>query len=63
MNHFENFTENKLDVDYSVSGAKLIDLLDCLVEGEGRMKPYEHAVTVNKTECYIKTRYRCVNLT
>jgi hypothetical protein len=62
-NHFENITEKKLDVDYVMSVAKLVDLLDCLVEWDGCVKPYEHAVRVNKTECHIKTHYRCVNLT
>jgi hypothetical protein len=58
MNHFEKITENKLNVHYSISGAKLVDLLDCLVEGDGQPKPYEHAVTLNKTECHIKAHYR-----
>jgi hypothetical protein len=58
MDHFENVTESKLNVDYSVSGAKLVDLLDCLAEYDESVKPYRHAVTVNKTECHIKAHYR-----
>ncbi|KDR22458.1 uncharacterized protein LOC110826878 [Zootermopsis nevadensis] len=56
-NHFEKTTE-KLNNNYSISGAKLIDLFDCLVQKDGRTIPYEQAVTANGTECHIKARYR-----
>ncbi|XP_021939315.1 uncharacterized protein LOC110839440 [Zootermopsis nevadensis] len=56
-NHFEERTE-KFKRDYSISGAKLIDLCHRLMRRQVRMTPHEQAVTVNGTECYINLPYR-----
>ncbi|XP_021942001.1 uncharacterized protein LOC110841002 isoform X2 [Zootermopsis nevadensis] len=61
MNHFERITEKKLNNDYSISGAKFIDLFDCLLSDDDRTTPYEQAITVNGTECHIKAHYRMPN--
>jgi hypothetical protein len=62
MDHFEKVTEMRLNDDYSISGAKIIDLLDCMVESDEPVTHYEYAATVNKKECHIKVNYRYVNL-
>jgi hypothetical protein len=63
MDHFEEITELKLNTDYSVSGSKIIDILDCMMDDEGVTGACEEEVTVNnKTECNIRARYRCVHL-
>ncbi|PNF41451.1 hypothetical protein B7P43_G13392 [Cryptotermes secundus] len=58
MNHFEEITEPQFNTDYSVSGSKIIDLLDCIMDDEEWTGPYQQAVTNRKTECNIKARYR-----
>ncbi|XP_021922816.1 uncharacterized protein LOC110831288 isoform X2 [Zootermopsis nevadensis] len=57
MNHFKKRTE-KFERDYSISGAKLIDLYCGLMKRHVRMTPHEQAVTVNGTECHIEANYR-----
>ena len=53
MNHFEKVTEMKINTHYSISGAKIIDLLDCMVEADSRVERYKY---VNKFE----EGYHCV---
>jgi hypothetical protein len=47
MDHFEDITEPQLNTDYSVSGSKIIDFLDCIMDDEGFTGAREQAVTVN----------------
>jgi hypothetical protein len=58
MNDFEQITEPKFNTDYFVSGFKIIDLLDCIMDDEGYTGSCQQAVTVNKTESNIRTLYR-----
>lgn len=58
MDHFEEITEPKLNTDYSVSGSKIIDLLNCIMDDEGVAGACQQEVTINKTECNIRARYR-----
>jgi hypothetical protein len=58
MNHFEIRTEKKLNTSYSVSGCKLIDLLDCLLEHPTDAS--QVAVSGSDTRCHIKVHYRYV---
>jgi hypothetical protein len=58
MDHFEKITEPKLNTEYSVSGYKIIDILDCMMDDEGVTGVLQEEVTVNKKECNIRARYR-----
>jgi hypothetical protein len=62
MDHFEDITEPQFNTDYSVSGSKIIDLLDCIMDDGGITGACEQTVTVNKTECNIRALYRCVHM-
>jgi hypothetical protein len=57
MDHFEEITEPKLNTDYSVSGSKIIDTLDCMMDEEGSTAACEQSVTISyKTVCNIRPR-------
>jgi hypothetical protein len=52
VDHFEEITEQKFNTHYSVSGLKIIDLLDCMMSDNEYTESYYQAVTVNKEmEC------------
>ncbi|KDR11503.1 hypothetical protein L798_14414 [Zootermopsis nevadensis] len=57
LDHFRKRTET-FERDYSISGAKIIDLCYDLLKKHERMTPHEQAVTVNGTECHIEADYR-----
>ncbi|XP_021941448.1 uncharacterized protein LOC110840611 [Zootermopsis nevadensis] len=57
MKHFRKRTET-FERDYSISGAKIIDLCYDLLKKHERMTSHEQAVTVNGTECHIEADYR-----
>jgi hypothetical protein len=58
MNHFEICIERQLNTSYSVSGCKLIDLLDCLLEHP--TDACQVAVSGSDMRCHIKDHYRYV---
>jgi hypothetical protein len=62
MDHFHDITERQFNTDYSVSGSKIIDFLDCIMDDERFTGACERTVSVNKAECNIKAVYRCVHL-
>lgn len=61
MDDFEKNTETKFNVNYSISGSKIVDLFDCLVEYM-TVKPYEKAVALDGSKCHIKAHYRYVQV-
>jgi hypothetical protein len=63
MDHSEEITESKFNTGCSISGSKIIDILDCIMADEGPTGPRQQAVNIkNKTECHNRAPYRCVPL-
>jgi hypothetical protein len=52
--HFKEITELKLNTDCSISGSKVIDILDCAMDDEGLTGVRQEEVTVNKKDCNIR---------
>ncbi|KAJ9577345.1 hypothetical protein L9F63_006089 [Diploptera punctata] len=59
MNHFEKYTERKINYNYCVSGTKIIDLLDTFMNTDGRKNTYKQVEETPETGyCRITAYYR-----